>query len=282
MERDNRWLKWGFTLTGVVLIVGLIISTKFTKFQSAPAMSRIIEAERLIIKDAAGKTRAVVGRDENAVVPNHYGIFIYSEDGESEAGLTDWNLHIYHDYGSANFSPLSVDISQYKIKASQLFREVSRLPDKRAKQELTKQEPADFEPVAKLYVNMTGPYLEVKKRHDGQEYSGAGEVQVGVVPYPSVSLRSSEDKTSFSLSALKGTAGFTMRDSQGKKRASLDVDFSDGASMNLYDKDGKTVRATFGNVTLQTIRTGGIQQRPASSLVLFDKDGKVLWSTPQN
>jgi len=74
----------------------------------------------------------------------------------------------------------------------------------------------------------------------------------------------------------------SIRDSRGNRRATLNVDSDDGAAINLYDKDGKTIRATFGNVTLQTIRTGGVQQRPASSLVLFDRDGKVMWSTPHN
>jgi hypothetical protein len=31
---------------------------------------------------------------------------------------------------------------------------------------------------------------------------------------------------------------------------------------------------------LETTRRGSVETRPSSSLVLFDKDGKVIWSAP--
>lgn len=287
LERDNRWLRWILALAGIAWIVGVVFIVQFKKPKSGFEAAQVIEVQRLVIKDPAGKVRVIVGRDESAETSEPYGIFIHGKDGDSEARLTDSNLHIHYDKGSANFSPISVDISQHKLKVSKFFSEISRVSDKGRKQNFTKQEEADlirltteFEPTAKFYLNMVGPYLELSKKTDGQAYSGAGRVQVGVSPYPSVTLNSSEDKTSFSLSALKDGAGLTMRDGQGNKRVSLDVDSSAGVGMNLYDKDGKTLRGTFGNVTLQTIRTGGVQQRPVSSLVLFDKDGKSYWSTP--
>lgn len=156
------------------------------------------------------------------------------------------------------------------------------------KQKLTKQEQdklerlsKEFEPIAQFYLNMSGPYLELKKHpRNGETDSGSGEVHVGASAYPTIGLRAHGDKTSFSLSALKDVAGMTIRDRKGNKRVTLNVDTDNGAAMNLYDIDGKTFRAAFGNVTLETIRTGGIQKRPASSLVLFDKDGKTYWRTP--
>lgn len=39
-------------------------------------------------------------------------------------------------------------------------------------------------------------------------------------------------------------------------------------------------RATLGRTNLETIRTGVVEQRPESSLVLFDKDKKVIWRAP--
>lgn len=289
LERYNRWLKWMVALMAIVWIAGLPTFGILTKVGRQPVMKQIIETEQLVIKDPTGKVRLLLGRDETSGSPeSQYGLFIYGKDGESQSELTSWNLNIYSGDGSADFSPISISATRYKGKVSQYLKELSRLSEKRKKQNLTKQEEEaervrlgrEHEPVARFYVNMAGPYLEVTKKSDGQAYSGAGGVQVGVSPYPSVRLSSAEDKTSFSLSALKDGAGLTIRDGQGNKRASLDVDSSAGVGMNLYDKDGKTVRATFGNVTLQTIRTGGIQQRPVSSLVLFDKDGKTYWSTP--
>ena len=49
--------------------------------------------------------------------------------------------------------------------------------------------------------------------------------------------------------------------------------------MTLRDAEGKT-RAVLGHVTLGGARTGTTEQRPASSLVLFDKDEKVIWMAP--
>jgi hypothetical protein len=35
-----------------------------------------------------------------------------------------------------------------------------------------------------------------------------------------------------------------------------------------------------GHSAIEATRTGAVEQRPASSLVLFDKDGKVLFKAP--
>ena len=40
-------------------------------------------------------------------------------------------------------------------------------------------------------------------------------------------------------------------------------------------------RAVLGSTSLELIKTGTIEKRPESSLVLFDKDGKVIWQTPR-
>jgi hypothetical protein len=59
-----------------------------------------------------------------------------------------------------------------------------------------------------------------------------------------------------------------------------------GAAVELYDEVNKgrdsisTLRAALGNTQIMTSRTGSVVARPLSSLVLFDKDGKVLWNAP--
>ena len=52
-----------------------------------------------------------------------------------------------------------------------------------------------------------------------------------------------------------------------------------GATLGLFDKEGKS-RSILGSINLETTKTGEISKRPESSLVLFDKDGKVIWSIP--
>jgi hypothetical protein len=52
-----------------------------------------------------------------------------------------------------------------------------------------------------------------------------------------------------------------------------------GAAVVLLDNP-KTVRAVLGKTNLETVRSGSVETLPLSSLVLFDKGGKVLWRAP--
>src|SRR5262245_3925987 len=250
LEQNNRWLKWSVALMAIVSVAGLITFGRLPRVSSQPLMGQTIEAEQLVIKDSIGRVRAILGRiDPPSSSPEPvYGLSIQGQDGESEARLTDWNLHIHHGKGLVSLSPISVDISRHKANVAPLLKGLVRLN----KQQLTKQEETDLnrlvaelEPEAKFYLNMAGPYLEITKNPRDQVDSGAGIAKFGVSPHPSVELRSLSDETSFSLTALKDSAGMSMRDSQGKRRATLNVDSDAGAAINLYDKDGKTIRATF-------------------------------------
>ncbi len=51
------------------------------------------------------------------------------------------------------------------------------------------------------------------------------------------------------------------------------------ASLELYDKDGNK-RAVLGSTSLETTDTGTVTKTAESSLVLFDKKGKVIWKAP--
>lgn len=55
--------------------------------------------------------------------------------------------------------------------------------------------------------------------------------------------------------------------------------FRPGASIEISDEDGKE-RAVLGSIDLNVIATGEVQKRPESSLVLFGKNGKVVYSAP--
>jgi hypothetical protein len=58
------------------------------------------------------------------------------------------------------------------------------------------------------------------------------------------------------------------------------LDLSQGEpSLELSDHTGKA-RATLGYTELEVQHTGSTEKRAVSSLVLFDKDGKVTWAAP--
>jgi len=50
-------------------------------------------------------------------------------------------------------------------------------------------------------------------------------------------------------------------------------------ALELMDRDGN-LRAALGATSLHAVRTDEVRMRPESSLVLFDKDGKVMWKAP--
>jgi hypothetical protein len=81
-----------------------------------------------------------------------------------------------------------------------------------------------------------------------------------------------------STQAILTSSGLTIKD---KSFISIYVDniFAGGTAVKISDEKGKT-RAILGAVDLQVMATGETQKRPESSIVLFGKDGKVIYSAP--
>src|SRR5215471_17642417 len=78
-----------------------------------------------------------------------------------------------------------------------------------------------------------------------------------------------------------GSAFLVMFDTRGKTRANLSVT-NDGPSLVFYDLSGHA-RTIIGSTTLvgSHVNDNGLAEKaPASSVVLFDKNGKLLWREP--
>lgn len=73
--------------------------------------------------------------------------------------------------------------------------------------------------------------------------------------------------------------GLFLLDKKGEIRTDLRLQADGEPRLELTDETNKT-RAVLGHTELETTRTGSVEKRPASSLVLFDKEGKVIWSAP--
>jgi hypothetical protein len=95
---------------------------------------------------------------------------------------------------------------------------------------------------------------------------------------PSLDLSDKDGKKRASLEVLQENPSLDLFDNDGKVRASLEMN-GDAASLDLFDKTRKT-RATLGSASLETIKTGATEQTAESSLVLFDKKGKVIFRAP--
>ena len=78
-----------------------------------------------------------------------------------------------------------------------------------------------------------------------------------------------------------GGPSLTLMDSKMKNRAVLGL-WEDGEPyLTLLDRNGQA-RATLGSTDLKHPLTGAHLRRPCSSLVLFDEEGKIIWSAPQH
>jgi hypothetical protein len=78
-----------------------------------------------------------------------------------------------------------------------------------------------------------------------------------------------ERGSTYSLKNTQGSVGtFVGRDYLGRDLSYMKVEDGNGAS------------AILGRVDLKKTVTGSVEQRPASSLVLFNKDNNVIWQAP--
>jgi len=76
-----------------------------------------------------------------------------------------------------------------------------------------------------------------------------------------------------------GTPSFSLFGKEKDGSVILGVDSGGVSGLTLSDRGGIT-RAVLGSISLETGGTGVIEKRPESSLVLFDRDGKLVWSAP--
>jgi len=100
---------------------------------------------------------------------------------------------------------------------------------------------------------------------------------------PGLALRDSAGELRAALTVALPGGDPTLRlwDSAGELRVALDVAGPGGGpALSLWDCAGELRAAVGTTPVLETIKTGETTTRPESSLVLFDKNGKVLWRAP--
>jgi hypothetical protein len=129
--------------------------------------------------------------------------------------------------------------------------------------------------------------------------SGDGRASLRLTPTgdPSISLWGKGDKTYGALNL--DYKGFSISDDQSQSRIALRLKSAGDPIFALWGKGAKTYggtyldeksltiaddqgnsRATLGAVQLEKTRTGATETTAASSLVLFDKKGDVIWRAP--
>jgi len=267
LERENRGLKRaGFlTLVGFAAIVLM--------GQAAPK-SRTVEAEKFVLKDASGKVRAEMGPRDDLMGLSIYdengkrrGIFAVRPDGWGELGFLDQDekyratlkaqddqvVLLFSDAKGGNAMLLTaggspiLSLADKKGKSTAWLQAVSGQPMLMLTDEEKKVD-------ATLSLLHGWARLSLSSNEKGDATLGIGMMVGDGSPY--LNLSGKDSKGAAILELEKGSPSLTLSDENGKARAVL------------------------GHTALEVERTGTVEQRPALSLVLFDKEGKVIWRTP--
>lgn len=287
VERSNRRMR--------VIVIGSL-SVMVCQFlmgaASAPARpdgaARTIEAERIVIRDEAGKERVAI-RDFGIVfhtkegqrsmwilnTVHQRGIEIFNESGDTCASLfadqrpedvsiPDPALWKTSLVGSLSLSGRGQEMSAYSTSLE--FREAF----------IPKRSAASDEESKKAIETWLSPrkcWLEIS----------AGPTGSGIELYDARGCRSIDLDTTLAsgprLALLRPEkfepyGGFSAKDARLVLEAG-----EDESSVELRDQQGKT-RAVLGSVGLTSPQLGGTEKRPVSSLVLFDKDENVVHRLP--
>jgi len=100
--------------------------------------------------------------------------------------------------------------------------------------------------------------------------------------HPRLDLFDRSTKSGISL-AIESQGNPAMRfiDTGGIIRTSLAVDASKNISMELFDDKGHP-RATIGSTIVKNEQSGAQEILPPSTFLLYDEDGKVVFSAPKS
>ena len=228
VERENRRMKQaGMVALAVIAAVVLMGQATTSK------VAEVIEAEKFVLRDKSGKTRAFLGvGDEGTVV-----LDLNDQDEKIVVNLA------VTAKGDAVLSFVKND----EVHVGLTFNDATRLSSL------------------------------ILLDDDGKE--SVMIVSGGVDNAPTLSLAYKNGGSGITLGFLPDVPSLAIYDRKGKNRVKLSLGFDESPTVSIIDKDGKR-RAVLGGVSLEGQRTGVVEKRPESSLVLFNKDGEAIWSAP--
>jgi hypothetical protein len=286
VERQNRLLR-----AAVILVVAVFAAMVCMGQVGVP---EVVGARRFQMVDEQGRVRADIGMvDDNPV------LYAYDEEGEARLGLGlsmfgDPRLGLFNEKGdpcavlSLGTSGPSLNFMDGNGKpnaALEVWDGDSRLDlcDAEGKPRVSLDTSED-KPGLNLY-DAAGELRASLTMFEGEPgldlYDAAGKIRMAVAMLdgePGLCLHEAAGGMRAALAMVEHGPDLVLYDATGKPRASLAV-FEGDPGLVLYDAAGKT-RAALGATSLETIKTGAITKRSESSLVLFDKEGKVLWKAP--
>ncbi len=274
LERENRW----FRRMGAVVLVG--ITALVLMGQAQPnKVAKVVEAEKFVLRNGeSGKVLAEL-------------------KGESKSGYVGLDLYDFPGYKRAEFRVSSLWGPALILKAED-GDVVASLGYSTDGDGLTLSNSLTSNKAflgsngeLSLYgdytsINLFGPKGKQRVRLKGGKDIGSLSLhgpksKAHLVAWKDTAQLSldSDTRTEEELTRLFDRDVAKYIALMNKSGISLVTTSREGSQIELRDPNGKS-RAVLGSASLETTHTGAVTKRAESSLVLFDKQGKVLWKAP--
>lgn len=307
VERENRWWR-----------LATLITLMFLFCLGAASRSTTLEGERLVIRDAKGTIRAALGLEPlargwpqlpalpglnlNVGGESRFGLYMYSSDGVEVARLTaDDSGQLFltdQQQRGAAWIYASNAASMLRLSATRKSRTelAVELEGLRNRAALEKWGPDDqrwqsalsaamSEEKFSAYADIAGYGIQADSdRAKAHAYLSPTHLSVR---RQSPALESHMSPFGFITESagqrtevMPGLVGLQeLRNREHKTRLGLTLSEEGSPSIELYDREGHA-RAVLGRSAIGRVKTGAIEQRTESSLVLFNRDETVMWSAP--
>lgn len=205
--------------------------------------AQVIEAHRFVLKSPDGKVRAILGeRTPEAKAPAPGEPWIPTSDW-------DWGLHIYGADGGYRAGLVARPYSGGEEGAHLLLLD---------KNTATRADLLVSGGLADVDLSAT---VKTSEQTEQQQAEWAKKFRAA---------RTGEERVKVSQAMRKAM--------QPEMNARLLV-LAKGNTSLTFEEQGRS-RAVLGMTELEKAQDGAIEKRPLSSLVLFNKDGKVIWQAP--
>jgi hypothetical protein len=253
----------------------------------------IVEAQRLVVRDKTGRVRAELGVEQD----DRAELSLRDPDGTLRAVLASADSGTGHLLGPAGASSSALlglldrsgrrlasleagdnEMAQLDLYSASLWPEhgegggiVVEAGRERTNLLLSGR--------GNRRIELTADGTDHSPDFSMDDAAGTTRVELSITDdAPALDLSDQAGKTRASLQVIRDVPSLDLFDNEGKVRESLEM-VDDAPSLKLFDKNRK-MRATLGSAGLETIKTGATEQTAESSLVLFDKEGKVMFRAP--
>jgi hypothetical protein len=230
-----------------VLILKAVVGPRAVRAASKAAVPKVVRAQRFEVVDSAGRVAATL-----------------------EATATGPQLALYHGRGLMPRATLALDEGAPALH----FRDSKQNPC--VALTLFQEEPALWLSDSKGHASAS---LSLAAGAPGLTLLGGTGHAIATLGVSALYISEGKGQAAARLAVLQGAPALSLYDGNWKERGRLFVDTEGKPGLALRDSQGKD-RAVLGVAELETIKTGATQRTAESSLVLFDKEGKVIWEAP--